>query len=201
AGTLPSVSWITPSGPDSDHPPASVHRSQAYVTAVINAAMQSPDWYSTAIFLAWDDWGGFYDHVAPPRADQNGHGLRGPPLRISAITTSPYARRGYIDHQTLSSDAYLKFIEDDFLGSARLDPATDGRPDPRPGVRENAPILGNLTADFDFTQPPRAPLLLPTNPPTASPTPPASCSGNPACLGCPPPPPARKHGTGASTGQ
>ena len=193
AGTLPSVSWITPSGPDSDHPPASVHQAQAYVTAVINAAMKSPDWGSTAIFLAWDDWGGFYDHVAPPQVDQNGYGLR-----VPAITISPYARQGYIDHQTLSSDAYLKFIEDDFLGGARLDPKTDGRPDPRPGVRENAPILGNLAADFDFTQPPRAPLLLSTNPPTDSPNIPPYFIGKSACLGCTTPPPARKRHTGAS---
>jgi phospholipase C len=196
AGTLPSVSWITPSGPDSEHPPASVHRGQAYVTAVINAAMRSPDWDSTAIFLAWDDWGGFYDHVAPPRVDQNGYGLR-----VPAITISPYARRGYIDHQILSSDAYLKFIEDDFLGGARLDPKTDGRPDPRPNVRENAPILGNLVADFDFTQPPRAPLLLPTNPPTDSPSIPSYFIGKSACLACTTPPPAFKPGGGRSTGQ
>jgi Phosphoesterase family len=122
AGILPSVSWIMPSDPDSEHPPASVHRGQAYVTAIINAAMKSPDWDSTAIFLAWDDWGGFYDSVAPPRVDQSGYGLR-----VPAITISPYARKGYIDHQTLSSDAYLKFIEDDFLGGARLNPKTDGR--------------------------------------------------------------------------
>src|SRR5262249_22389317 len=80
---------------------------------------------------------------------------------------------GYVDHQTLSSDAYLKFIEDDFLGGARLDPDTDGRPDSRPSVRENELILGDLAADFDFGQPPRPPMLLPTNPPTDSPTIPA----------------------------
>jgi phospholipase C len=186
AGTLPAVSWITPSGPYSDHPPASVHRSQAYVTAVINAAMKSPDWNSTAIFLAWDDWGGFYDHVVPPTVDQNGYGLR-----VPAITISPYARTGYIDHQALSSDAYLKFIEDDFLGGVRLDPHTDGRPDPRPDVRENQPILGDLIADFDFSQQPRPPMLLPTNPATDSPSIPVYFNGRRACRGCttlPPPP-------------
>ena len=73
---------------------------------------------------------------------------------------SPYAKQGYIDHQTLSFDAYLKFIEDDFLGGQRLDPSTDGRPDPRPTVRENVPILGDLVDDFDFDQQPRAPLIL-----------------------------------------
>jgi hypothetical protein len=73
---------------------------------------------------------------------------------------SPYAKRGYIDHQILSFDAYVKFIEDDFLRGRRLDPRTDGRPDPRPGVRENAPILGNLALDFNFNQKPRPPLIL-----------------------------------------
>ena len=121
--------------------------------------MRSPQWNSTAIFLAWDDWGGFYDHVQPPRVDENGYGLRVPGLVIS-----PYAKSGFVDHQVLSFDAYVKFIEDDFLSSARLDPKTDGRPDPRPGVRENAPALGELSRDFDFTQPPRAPLILPVHP-------------------------------------
>jgi phospholipase C len=179
AGTLPAVSWITPSGPDSDHPPASVHRGQAYVTAIINAAMKSPDWNSTAIFLAWDDWGGFYDHVVPPEVDQEGYGLR-----VPAITISPYARKGFIGHQTLSSDAYLKFIEDDFLGGARLNPATDGRPDPRPDVREDEPLLGNLVQDFNFSQKPRPPVLLATNPPTDSPVLPAYFITHSACWGC-----------------
>ncbi len=185
AGRLPSVSWITPSQPDSEHPPASVHRGQAYVTSIVNAAMKSPDWDSTAIFLAWDDWGGFYDHVVPPKVDQNGYGLR-----VPAIVISPYARHGYIDHQTLSSDAYLKFIEDDFLGGARLNPQTDGRPDPRPDVREDEPVLGSMTQDFDFSQPPRARVLLPTNPPTDSPVIPGFFAGRPPCRGCTTPPPA-----------
>jgi phospholipase C len=78
---------------------------------------------------------------------------------------SPYARKALIDHQVLSFDAYNKFIEDDFLHGARLNPKTDGRPDPRPDVRENASILGNLIADFNFAQRPRSPVLLPTRPP------------------------------------
>ena len=179
AGTLPAVSWVTPSRADSEHPPSSVHQGQAYVTAVINAAMESPDWSSTAIFLSWDDWGGFYDHVIPPQVDQNGYGLR-----VPSIVISPYARHGYIDHQVLSSDAFLKFVEDDFLGGARLNPKTDGRPDPRPDVRENAPILGNLVNDFNFNQAPRPPVLLPTNPPTDSPSVPAYFKGKPPCVGC-----------------
>jgi phospholipase C len=158
-GTLPAVSWIAPTQANSDHPPANLATGQAYVTNLIDTIMKSPDWDSTAIFLAWDDWGGFYDHVVPPVVDQNGYGLR-----VPALVISPYARPGYIDHQTLSFDAYNKFIEDDFLGGTRLDPATDGRPDPRPDVRENASILGNLAADFDFSQPPRPAVPLPTHP-------------------------------------
>jgi phospholipase C len=158
-GTLPAVSWITPAQKVSDHPPALLTNGQAYVTGVIDAIMRSKDWDSTAIFLAWDDWGGFYDHVVPPTVDAQGYGLR-----VPALVISPYAKRGYVDHQTLSFDAYLKFVEDDFLGGRRLDPETDGRPDPRPDVRENAPILGDLRNDFDFSQQPRPPLLLPLHP-------------------------------------
>jgi phospholipase C len=154
-GTLPAVSWIIPTDKVSDHPPALISAGQAYVTNLVNTIMRSPNWNSTAIFLTWDDWGGFYDHVVPPNVDQNGYGLR-----VPALVISPYARKGFIDHQTLSFDAYAKFIEDRFLGGARLDPQTDGRPDPRPSVRENAAILGDVEADFDFAQPPRKPLIL-----------------------------------------
>ncbi len=159
SGTLPAVSWIVPDQPHSDHPPANIATGQAYVTNLINSVMSGPDWDSSAIFLLWDDWGGFYDHVKPPVVDENGYGLRVPSLVIS-----PYARRGFIDHQTLSFDALNKFIEDDFLDGQRLDPRTDGRPDPRPDVREDAPQLGNLAADFNFNQAPLPPLILPVHP-------------------------------------
>jgi phospholipase C len=158
-GSLPAVSWIDPNGAVSEHPPGLVSAGQTYVTGLINAIMRSPDWSSTAIFLTWDDWGGFYDHVEPPRIDANGLGLR-----VPGIVISPYAKRGYIDHQILSHDLYNKFIEDDFLGGQRLDPRTDGRPDPRPDVREASPFLGDLLADFDFSSPPRAPVILPVHP-------------------------------------
>jgi phospholipase C len=165
SGSLPAVSWVVPDQIHSDHPPADIHDGQAYDTNLINTIMQGPNWDSTAIFLEWDDWGGFYDHVIPPFVDQNGYGIRVPSLVIS-----PYARAGYIDHQTLSFDAINKFIEDDFLGGQRLDPATDGRPDPRPSVRDANPHLGNLAADFDFNQSPLAPLILPLSPPPGPPS-------------------------------
>ncbi len=156
SGDLPAVSWITPSGGNSEHPPASLIQGQAWTASLIDVVMSSPEWDSTVIFLSWDDWGGFYDHVVPPVVDQNGYGLRVPGLVIS-----PYAKKGFIDHQVLSHDAYNTFIEDLFLGGQRLDPRTDGRPDQRPTVRETVPILGNLLNDFDFSQPPLPPLILP----------------------------------------
>jgi phospholipase C len=158
-GSLPSVSWIIPEYGDSDHPGNSIHAGQAYVTNLINAIMQSPEWENTVIFLAWDDWGGFYDHVVPPQVDVNGYGLR-----VPALVISPFAKKGYIDHQTLSFDAYLKFIEDIFLDGQRLDPTTDGRPDSRPSVRENSPQLGDILNDLDFTQDPLPPLILSVDP-------------------------------------
>ncbi|HEV2361311.1 MAG TPA: alkaline phosphatase family protein [Acidimicrobiales bacterium] len=179
AGRLPAVSWVIPSNEDSEHPPSGVHQGQAYVTALINAVMKSKDWSSTAIFVSWDDWGGFYDHVVPPVVDAVGYGMR-----VPSIVISPYAKHGVVDHQVLSSDAYLKFIEDDFLGGERLNPFTDGRYDPRPDVREDEPILGNLENDFDFSQAPRPDLLLPTNPPTDSPVIPTFFKDSGPCVGC-----------------
>jgi phospholipase C len=156
---LPNVTWIDPNISVSEHPPSSIARGQAYVTTLVNTIMRGPCWNSTAIFVSWDDWGGFYDHVVPANIDQNGYGIRVPGLVIS-----PYAKTGFIDHQLLSHDAYLKFIEDAFLSGARLNPATDGRPDRRIDVREEAPGLGNLSNDFNFNQSPRPPLLLSTDP-------------------------------------
>jgi phospholipase C len=160
-GALPAVSWVVPSLKNSDHPPALVSAGQTYVTGLIDTIMQSPDWNSTAIFLAWDDWSGFYDHVTPPHVDENGYGLRVPALMIS-----PYARKGYVDHQTLSFDAYAKFIEDDFLGGQRLNPKTDGRADRRPDVRESVKRLGNLLKEFNFNQTPLKGVMLPVHPKT-----------------------------------
>ena len=156
AGTLPAVSWIAPAGEVSEHPPNLVSEGQAYVTSLINVIMQDPAlWKTTAIFVFWDDWGGFYDHVPPRKVDANGYGFRTPGIVISA-----WAKPKHIDHQPLSFDAYAKFIEDTFLSGRRLDPKTDGRSDSRPNVREALPTAGDLRLDFDFTQAPNAPLVL-----------------------------------------
>ena len=121
-----------------------------YVTGLINAVMRSQYWDSTVIFLTWDDWGGFYDHVVPHKIDENGYGFR-----VPGIAISPWIKPGRIDHQVLSHDAYLKFIEDLFANSARL-PLSDGRPT----VRESVPQLGDLLNEFDFTQTPNPTLIL-----------------------------------------
>ena len=94
-------------------------------------------------------------------AEVNGGGPHG---ATNATADIDGGKSGTVDHQVLSHDAYMKFIEDLFLGGKRLDPATDGRPDPRPDVRENASQLGNLMADFDFAQTPRPALILPLAP-------------------------------------
>jgi phospholipase C len=164
-GTLPTISWLTPGhGSISEHPMQAENppltNGQAYVTEMIDAVMRSDLWEHSVIFLTWDDWGGFYDHVKPPRVDGNGYGLR-----VPGLTISPWVKPGAIDHQTLSFDAYLKFIEDLFLDGQRLDPATDGRPDSRPTVREDVDILGDLRDEFDFAQEPLPPMPLPTDPP------------------------------------
>ena len=160
-GTLPAVSWVMPYSGVGEHPGAGepIWKGQRHVTRIVNAAMRGPDWEETAIFVTWDDWGGFYDHVVPPRVDRNGYGIR-----VPAFMISPWARAGTIDSQTLSFDAYLKLIEDLFLGGQRLDPETMSRPDSRPKVREEAKILGNLLREFDFTQEPLPPVILDPHP-------------------------------------
>lgn len=161
AGNLPSVSWMMPHNGVGEHPSNGepIWKGQRHVTNVINAIMRGPEWDQTAIFLTWDDWGGFYDHLEPPRVDRNGYGIRVPGLLIS-----PWAKAGTIDSQTLSFDAYLKLIEDLFLQKERLNPRTISRPDSRPTVREKVPILGNLLKDFDFQQDPIPPLILDPRP-------------------------------------
>jgi phospholipase C len=152
AGNLPAVSWVVPDFHTSEHPDASPRVGMNYVSGLVNAVMSGPDWNTTAIFVTWDDFGGLFDHVVPPQVDSFGYGLR-----VPGLVVSPWAKHGFVDHQTLSFDAYNKLIEDLFLNGQRLNPFTDGRPDRRPDVREMYPGLGNLLNDFDFSQTPRWP--------------------------------------------
>ena len=91
-GSLPAVSWVMPEMGRSEHPPLNIDPGQRWVTQVVDAAMQGPDWLHTAIFLTWDDWGGFYDHVRPPSVDENGYGLRVPGIRDQPVGPPRYRR-------------------------------------------------------------------------------------------------------------
>ncbi len=176
--TLPQVAWVVPNEAVSEHPPSGVTAGMEYVTGLVNAVMASPAWASTAIFVTWDDWGGFYDHLAPPNVDTNATSspIQGFGLRVPGILISPYAKAGTIDDHVLSFDAYAAFIEDLFMGGARLDPAALGNPDSRPTIRDaltqvkfvdgHTEAMGNLMDEFDFTQAPLAPVLLSTTIPT-----------------------------------
>jgi len=174
-GALPQVSWLVPQQDFSEHPPFGVTLGMNYVTSVINAVMQSPYWGNTVIFLSWDDWGGFYDHVVPPVTLQPGGGAAyGLGLRVPAITIGAYVIPG-IDHAVYSQDGYARFIEDLFAGGARLDPAALGNPDARPFIADSLTSLatldggtvqlGNLMNVFDFTRAPLPPLVLPDTTP------------------------------------
>jgi phospholipase C len=134
AGTLPAVSWIV-SGPTSEHPPDSACLGENWTVQQINAIMQGPDWGSTAIFVTWDDFGGFYDHVPPPGLDQFGLGPRVPMLIIS-----PYARRGLVSHTQYEFASFLALLETRF----QLAPLTS---------RDRS--ASNMTDSFDFTQSPQ----------------------------------------------
>lgn len=139
-GTLPEVSWVIPSGNVSEHPPSGVREGMAYITGLVNAVMEGPDWNSTAIFISWDDWGGFYDHVPPPKIDEYGYGIRVPGLVIS-----PYAKQGYIDKNVYSFESWLKIIEERF----GVSPMT---------ARDTT--AGDMLDAFDFRQKLRPPIIL-----------------------------------------
>jgi phospholipase C len=133
-GHLPAVSYIAPSGP-SEHPPSSLTSGQAFVRSLINALMRSRDWKDSAFLLAYDDWGGFYDHVKPPQVDPYGYGFR-----VPALLVSPYARRGFVDSTTLDFTSILRFIEDNWSL--------------RPLTQRDAKAK-SIASGFDFSRPPR----------------------------------------------
>ena len=157
-GTLPQVSWILPKFFDSEHPQAHIDEGQKYVTSLVNAIMSGPDWKSSIIFISHDDMGGFYDHEVPAfNYDKLGLGIRLPAMMIS-----PYAKKGFIDHNFCSTDCYIRLIEDVFLKSERMDQA--GRPDPRPDYRDEQTNYASLADDLDFTKKPSPPMILSLHP-------------------------------------
>ncbi len=135
-GKLRTVSWITPTCENSDHAGCGSKSGPAWVTSLVNAIGKSKYWDSTAIFIMWDDYGGWYDHVGPKLVDYDGLGFRVPLLVISA-----YAKKGYVSHVHYENGSLLRFIEDRF-GLASLS-ASD--------ARANSPARDC----FDFGQAPR----------------------------------------------
>ena len=115
-GTLANVSWVMPSGSNSDHAgPASGSKGPDWVASIANAVGQSKYWNSTAIIVMWDDWGGWFDHVNPPQyADPQTHAREGLGFRVPLIVISPYAKPGYISHNQHEIASTLHFIERTF---------------------------------------------------------------------------------------
>jgi len=138
-GTLPEVAYMAPSG-SSEHPPGSIQAGERFVRTIMNALIEGKYWKSSAFMWSYDDWGGWYDHVRPPKVDRFGYGFRAPALLVSA-----YARRGYVDHTTLDFTSYLKFIEQNW----NLKPLSSR------DARANS-IMGA----FDFSSPPRLPAIV-----------------------------------------
>ncbi len=140
-GRLPAVTWVMPRFQLSEHPEYNFCYGENWTTEVVNALMNSPEWESTAIFISWDDFGGFYDHVPPKSIDRFGFGIR-----VPLLTISPYSRQGVIDSREGEFSSVLRFIEDNW-GLSQLT-ERDRRAD-------------NLAYNFDFSQTPRAPEPLP----------------------------------------
>ncbi|MGA3131436.1 MAG: alkaline phosphatase family protein [Terracidiphilus sp.] len=107
-GQLAQVTWIVPDWAHSDHP-GSGNEGPSWVASIINAIGNSPYWSSTAIFISWDDWGGWYDHVAPTKED-----AMGPGFRVPLLIVSPYAKHGYITHANHEASGFIAFIEHNF---------------------------------------------------------------------------------------
>jgi phospholipase C len=140
-GTLAAVSWIVPDFQDSEHIPAPAAQGMWYVTRLVNAVMRSKYWADSAIFITWDDYGGFYDHVPPPQMDAYGYGPRVPLLIIS-----PYAKQGYVTHQQGDLTAMLRFVEERF---------------DLPHLTARDHYTGDMSDAFDFNQSPNPPLIIP----------------------------------------
>lgn len=139
-GNLPSVSWLIPDSFHSEHAPSGSCAGENWTVQQLNAIMQGPDWQSTAVFLIWDDFGGFYDHVPPPQIDQFGLGMR-----VPLVIISPYAIAGRISHTQYEFASFLKLVEERF----NLAPLT---------LRDSN--ANDMLDSFDFTQPPLPPLIL-----------------------------------------
>ncbi|HEX4013515.1 MAG TPA: alkaline phosphatase family protein [Candidatus Cybelea sp.] len=109
-GQLPAVSWVIPDEANSDHPGYASDTGPSWVTSVVNAVGESSYWNSTVVVVLWDDWGGFYDPVSPPKRDKQG----GPGFRVPAIVISPYSIAGDISQTVYGFGSVVRYIEDTF---------------------------------------------------------------------------------------
>jgi len=145
AGDLANVTWVIPDGPNSDHAGNTVDNGPSWVDNIVNAVGQSPFWSSTAIIVAWDDWGGWFDHVVPP--------IRNNPdsypnsyeygYRVPIIVISPFGKPNYVSHQQNDFGSILLFIEEQFLPPNTY---ING------GGYADSYALGDLSDFFDFSQ-------------------------------------------------
>ena len=140
AGRLPTVSWVWTLR-YSEHPHDSVCRGMRWTVQQVNAVMRSPYWKSSLIIVTWDDWGGWYDHVAPPQVDRLGLGFR-----VPALVISPYARKGYLSHRLTEHSSVLKTIEALFN---------------LPSLTARDSQTNDLLDGLDFSRPARHPVVLP----------------------------------------
>jgi phospholipase C len=141
-GTLPSVSWLVGDNEEMEHPTKSICNGENWTVQQLNAVMQGPDWGSTAVFITWDEFGGLYDHVAPPSPPLDEYGL-GP--RVPMLIISPYSISGYISHTQYEFSSFLKLVEERY----NLAPLTSRD--------ANA---NDMQDSFDFTQTGLSPLIL-----------------------------------------
>jgi phospholipase C len=140
-GILPQVCWLIPNSQESEHPPADIKTGMRYVTRLVNAVMKSAYWNTCAIVILWDDYGGFYDHVAPTQVDQYGFGFR-----VPALVISPYSLSGVVVHTKYDLTSPLSLVEQKF----GLPPLTH-----RDGSSNS------MLDCFNFSQTPLPPLIIP----------------------------------------
>jgi phospholipase C len=106
-GQLANVTWVMPSGRSSDHPATNDGSGPSWVASIVNAIGNSRYWDNTVILITWDDWGGWYDHVAPSVINSYEYGFR-----VPLIVVSPFAKQAYVSHDTYDFGSILKFIEE-----------------------------------------------------------------------------------------
>jgi phospholipase C len=140
AGNLPAVSWVVPYNQYAEHPPSSTCAGENWMVSLVNAVMQGPNWQDTAVVITWDDFGGLYDHVAPPQLDEFGLGPR-----VPMIVISPYVKPGTISHTQYEFSSFLKTVEERYN---------------LPALTDRDAEVKDFLDSFDFTQNANPPLVL-----------------------------------------